>query len=406
MKELKTIACVSLLIQYCMLATHIGYVVDPIADLAGNPLTGQSTIASYKDISLCGAKPTTASCCPRIHQAIFNEQVTIIGENNEEYHVELPTVYYLVNKKKECRYWIEKKAVKTVEQLKKENIDLNAFPRPSFSPDRYKQVDTVILIAPWHDHVSKRTYSAGTRFVIDRKIRNENDSHKKPDTIMVKLYDRKKRVINSYIPNNLVLLDVKKPAAGKREAFIKLLRTWTENNDGYIPYVWGGTSFTGRSHAGYISEVTAPNGSCSYYTLSDQKQNPKQGFDCSGLIARAAEIVGIPYFCKNSFAANLTLKHLTKKDTVLPGDIIWFPGHVIIISDPEKSLAIEARGYGVGFGKVHEIPVEKIFKNVKTIDDLQQMLDDPRKQITRIDRAGNTKETHYDFAILSLTEQK
>ena len=34
------------------------------------------------------------------------------------------------------------------------------------------------------------------------------------------------------------------------------------------------------------------------------------------------------------------------------GDLIYFPGHVMIVSDLAKNLFIESAGYSVGFGIV------------------------------------------------------
>ena len=44
----------------------------------------------------------------------------------------------------------------------------------------------------------------------------------------------------------------------------------------------------------------------------------------------------------------------------------------MVVSDIEKNLLIEAVGYGIGFGKVDEISVDKAFKGIRDFSELVQ----------------------------------
>lgn len=87
---------------------------------------------------------------------------------------------------------------------------------------------------------------------------------------------------------------------------------------------------------------------------------------------RAAQTCGLPYFFQNTTTLALNLKKLdpNSNETIEIGDLIWFKGHVMIISDIKNNKIIESVGYGSGWGKVHEIELNKIFYGIDTINDL------------------------------------
>src|SRR5205814_4688733 len=121
-----------------------------------------------------------------------------------------------------------------------------------------------------------------------------------------------------------------------------------------------------------IKEVTktGQNGDYSFYEHERDTQSPKNGFDCSGVILRAAQIAGIPYFCKNTTTIAQCLTPLKSEQQLREGDLILIKGHVMIVSDITKNLLIEARSYGHGYGKLHEISIDQVFEGIETYKDL------------------------------------
>lgn len=145
----------------------------------------------------------------------------------------------------------------------------------------------------------------------------------------------------------------------------------------FIPYVWGGCSYTTLCTDPYFQLKTVrskhrphakPRRYFEYPTCHTQ---PYNGFDCAGLILRAAQASGIPYFYKNTFTILQNLEPLQPEDQIANGDLIWLPAHIMIISDVEQNLCIEARHYAQGYGKVHETPIHKIFKDINNYQDLR-----------------------------------
>jgi cell wall-associated NlpC family hydrolase len=186
----------------------------------------------------------------------------------------------------------------------------------------------------------------------------------------------------------------------KQLQYIQLIREWIAQKNGFIPYVWGGNSFThyytdhdytdhethnktqNRQNKNKQKTIISQNSSYHQDAQQDSKQRRnyksysekydaiKTGFDCSGLILSATNLCNIPYFFKNTTTAAYYLKPLTHDNLVQDGDLIYFSGHIQIISDTKKGLIIEAAGYKSGYGKIHEIEVSRLFKHKTTIQDL------------------------------------
>jgi hypothetical protein len=128
---------------------------------------------------------------------------------------------------------------------------------------------------------------------------------------------------------------------------------------------------------------------------------PQPGLDCAGLIARAAHLAGIPYFYKNSLTIAKHLAPLNKKETISEGDIIWLPGHVMVVSSLKDNLLVEARHYSHGYGKVHEIPLSHQFKNINSYEQLAAHFFN-KKPLQRLDKSGKVVQVLPDFKILKL----
>jgi len=139
---------------------------------------------------------------------------------------------------------------------------------------------------------------------------------------------------------------------------------------GFIPYVFGGASCAYAIKPGSPFELIKQE-SKSFWSYPDYEVDTKSGMDCSSLILRAAQIAGIPLFYRNTKTLERYLECIRAHVDIEPGDIIWFKGHVIVVSDIEKNTCIEARGYSSRFGKVQEIALKDIFEHIDTFSELK-----------------------------------
>ena len=190
----------------------------------------------------------------------------------------------------------------------------------------------------------------------------------------------------------------------KLRAFISHLKSWAHPVSGKIPYVFGGNSiqtFYKPTAFTYKEFVFQDKKKTFYHRDKKDKAAPCAGIDCSHLVARAAHIAGIPYFARNTTTIMKDLSPLTKKDTVENGDLLVWKGHVAILSDIEKGLLIEDRGYSHGYGIVHEIPFSEQFKNITTIAQLKDAYFNNRP-IIRLNKKGEKVETIYNLQIMKL----
>lgn len=356
-------------------------VVLPVADLLGEPLTKTSAI-SPETIPVCGA-PQASNNCPRLHQLLCNEPVTIIGEKHEYYQIETPSSFFITAqcKKPQSTYWT----------LKKNIMPLSYITHAEKLPLEKNDVPLVTLAQAWTDPKSGVTYSAGTRFcAVD--VTTPKKSHR---TIYV--FDPSTHLFNtSRVPaSKLVQIDPHE----RKQALVSLTRTWIKELPGYIPYVWGGTSYIHRAACPFHENVAQPT---RYYTINDFEHHaPKTGFDCSGLVLRAAQSVGISYPYKNTYTLAQLLTPVTHVNKLENGDLIWIPGHVMIVSDIQNNRMIEARSYKHGYGKLHEISLRQQFKDIATYADLITAYN-TKKTIERLDNNGHIVEKIRDFKLLRL----
>ena len=100
------------------------------------------------------------------------------------------------------------------------------------------------------------------------------------------------------------------------------------------------------------------------------RDSPYTGYDCSELIMRMAQLAGINFVWKTSQVMSEQCAPLTSDGFLEDGDLIWFPGHIVIVSSIANNEIIEARGYGSGYGCVHRIKLSECFKGIETYDNL------------------------------------
>ena len=364
-------------------------VIVSVADLIGKPLFTQPKANMY-NLPISGVDHNGYS---RIHQLIFNEIVTVLEKLGNQIRISIPNLFFeqANNQTRYTEYWTHKSAVASIDDLAKQHIPKSMFPEPiSFKKNKngIPIQPIVTLLFPHYDSLTRQTYSAGTRFVVADGV--------KKNKIFVYAYSPKHhKVCKINLPQHLCLQEHPDTRKKKITLFTSLVQQWSELQSGFVPYVFGGCSFTATCITNnYIKKENA------YYRPTYQC-SPTPGFDCTGIIARAAQIFDIPYHFKNSTTLVKHLRSLTAQESIENSDIIWFPGHALIIVDTTTHTCVEARSYNHGFGKIHALPINKLFANIHSLEDIKEaMLHN--KPISRLDSKGNNVQTVPIIKILKL----
>ena len=323
------------------LSCQYAVIIDPVVDCT----------AEAEDLheQMLHIELTEKQYNPRCYQLLCNEIVSVVAWQDDKVLVEVPHIYYYGSCRRVLQgnsFWICKESICLLDDIHNAGLEIAKIPPITQDYTAYHE-KVVALVYPFYDPVTQKIYSAGTRFVLAKE-------HKK-DHFIVYIFDSRDFCFQqTKIPKDHCLLYQEKDSDQKKDDFIIILKKWAHLPGGYIPYVWGGSSFC--------------------YVLQEG-QNPPDwvaqcGFDCSCLISRAAQIAGLPYVFKNSTTLEQCTHPLKQGEPLQKGDIIWFEGHVMVVSDVEQNLIIEARGYGAGFGRVHEIHISKLFQNMADFADL------------------------------------
>lgn len=394
--------------------------IVPVADLVETSTSSifpdHSPESIYNFLPLSGGyKPSPSFACPRIHQLLFNEHVQVIKEAGDEIMVSVPNAFHIHRNENSLKtipnvnnrayrknkplntFWTLKKNIAPLTRLQEKNVDMSKIPQSaSFASQTIIAQNIITLAMPFTDPISHITYSAGTHFVAAQdQLTNSN-------TIGVYVFNPHNFEFElKNIPLHLCIQSV----IGKSEKikqFVWLIKKWANLDHGFIPYVWGGTSFTHPSYQTSEEKSLCINKTeTSFFYTDSFNYTPKTGLDCSGIINRAAQICGIPFYLRLSTTIATLLDELKSDQELEEGDIIWKPFHVFIVSDLEQNLIIEARGHGNGEGRVHEIALHKVFKEMYTYDDLIKAYRN-KNIIYRLDKDGKILYEIPDFKILKL----
>lgn len=392
---------------YCTMADQYPYkalVVVPVADLVGQPMRiaypSYSAEYAYKNIPLCGGNQNRWLACPRIEQLLFNEIVEVLERIDKEIKVRVSHAYFIAgqNTTKQTDYWTHADSVIPLNTLSSKNIDLRMIPTPlDFNKTKQNNYATVGLLQPYYDSDTKLYFSAGTRFICAKTL-----AHK--PYIQVFAYNNHTQTIKKIkIPKKIcVFYNKNRTHQEMRILCVQIARQWTQVAQGFIPYVWGGCSVV-YPYQGPFDEKTIElkHKPISFFAYPQSNHTPHTGLDCAGLVARAAQLAGIPYFYKNTHTLAHYMAPLQQHEHLQIGDLIWTPGHVMIVSDLKNNLLIEARSYFQGYGKVHEIKLGDVFKNINTYTDLEHCFFN-KKPIERIDNQKNVRNTLPHFLLLNL----
>jgi cell wall-associated NlpC family hydrolase len=347
----------------------------------------------YRRIPLAAVDYRDGSCA-RLHQLLLHEIVKVEQEEQYEVKVALCSTYYQLKNEQEkrCTFWV----------LKKNIIPLAELPNTVFAPEvclptpiSYQKrlplknyaTRCVTLLAPYHDAATGQNFSAGTRFAITQSRTATRASQE----YEVYAYDpEKKDFVVTTIPAALVVLQRRRTHQEALQLFVRVVRAWAHLADGVIPYVWGGCSFVHFDSQDILQEQTEQWGArrARYFVRPGYDHIPKTGLDCSGLVLRAAQIAGLPYYFKNTTTLESNLKPLAVSQQLENGDLMFFPGHVVVITDVENNLCVEARGYASGYGKVQEISIDRLFLETKNFEDLVKAYHNKRP-LTLLARSGD-----------------
>jgi hypothetical protein len=272
-------------------------------------------------------------------------------------------------------------------------------PVPFSKNNQHKKKDCIItLVLPHHDIHTHLTFSAGTRFVAKKA--------KEQGYLKIYIFDRTIHTFTtSLVPEEICCLNGARRNNGEKlDEFVALLRMWVNNTCGSVPFCWGGCSLTKfYTHIGYqlLKKTDTKGNQLRYWRLDNDTMHPCSGFDMSGLVLRAAQICEIPYYCKNSTAAAKLLRAANAYDLIENGDILWVPGGLFVISDIQRGLLITMGGYQHGYGKLVELPINDLFDNLTSINDLRNALTN-RVPLELKDARGTLYRTITDFKILKM----
>ncbi len=368
--------------------------IEPVTDMDTVILLEETQKQIAVSLPAC---PDTQKCF-RAYQALYNELATCVAEQEGYIEVAFDAVVYGFDKNSQKplnTFWVKKNKVLFLDSISDDKIE-QAIPA-----GEYAGKPTIVLIYPWN------VFSAGTRFF----HKSEQD---KRESYCVRYFDYKKEnLVTAYIPKKYALKEM--PLQGEylvRLRFVTLINNLVDmvaessNNTQIIPYVWGGSSFI-QSHQKDESNFYVQDGVWHRHRNKQKnKKNDNQqytGYDCSGFIMRMAKIAGVDFPWKTSWAIQEKKKALGRKDILKNGDIIWIPGHVMVVSNIANNELIEARGYGSGFGCIHKIKISEFFDGIDTYQDLLEAYH-TKKKIKYKNKNGVVGDKECEFKLLKLID--
>ena len=370
----------------------------PIADLLGEPISKaglhNNQTKAYQEIPISwGPNDTDRAVCPRIHQALLHQIVTVHEKQGAEVRITLDSAYYISKQTNSLSnsYWTLEANVIPLKELQKAGISDDYFP-PSLH-ETYTS-NTVALIYPFYDRVSQIGYSAGTRFVYSGQTAN---------TYNVFAFDGSNNELHfSELPKNIChFVRSSTTSQQKQNNFVTLLHNWSTNIHGFIPLVWGGCSFQRfyKKDDAHLGTKTMLDGKqLAYWYRIGYTQTPFSGFDASNLILLAAQIVGIPYFYKNSATALAHLNKVTSYSQLREGDLLWLSPGIAVVASLERNTLITVFSYTLGYGKVVELPLSRVFEGINS----WHQLFDSQNSLTLLDAHGQTARPVKNWELLSL----
>jgi len=335
--------------------------MEPVTDLFGEKLSEHGTENSKKNHKkeyVATIAGLSKYGCMRISQGLFNEVVKVIEYDKETQEIQVECTN-MIWQHEPLKLWTERKNLKFITAVERGNFPAAV---EHDNLDSLYAKNTIVLILPWTDRITNKTYSSGTRFLYDAK-KSINKS------FLVRFFSFKKNnFVTRLIPKKLARICSEKISPNKRVLlFLDHLKYLSKiHRNKIIPYVWGGRSFTGKIvDKGYeIKTGKFFDIDIEYWERGNIKKTPYTGYDCSSLILSVAQIFGIPYFYKTTTEA-LNYAPATKNSSLRDGDVVTYKGHIFVISDAKNSKMIDAKGYQNEFGRMRNVDMTNFFVTYK-----------------------------------------
>lgn len=356
-------------------------ITKPVSDLFGSPRTTTTPIP-YAQQHAYG------TLCPRLHQLLQHDVVEIIQQGPHYTQVRVPDFWYQTRIAPErcADFWIHNNDL-----LREKNIALDDWCKLTGQTGKKQSpAPFVTLIAPWYCKQLRTTFATGTKFYCTQ-------AQKKPDNYHVYTLHPKHHTVQTIaIPQHCVYEPTAHTLDERFAYYQQLIKAWSTHNK-IIPYVWGGCSMQytcpdNRYHAVQHTDNKV------YRRLNEPVQ--KTGVDCAGLIMLAARTAGLPYPLKNTTTIVRNGSE-TKAVELEIGDILWVPGHVLLVIDPHKGMLLEASHYTHGIGCVRSVHISKLFTAINSFADLEHAV---KKKIPlkRQNRDGNVYQEIKQAKLISM----
>lgn len=341
-------------------------IIKNVADLTGNKTLEDKMPYSYKN---------TFEECPRLYQGLYNEVVEVKNKFKDKSEIIFENVIY--RESPESAFFIKNNEIINLKELTKFKKYI-----PKFNDQHISLIEPI--------KTKSFNFSAGTKFVFE----SYNKDKKEYECIFITPELKTKKI---KIKKDLCIKNKERSKEEKIKIFLKVLKNWDENQNGFIPYLWGGGSYLYRipNKENFVETKSGQN-------YLNYNYETKSGLDCSSMILRASQIAGLNLKARNTTMIGNMLKNLDKKNNIQNGDLILFKGHVIVILDKNKDLCIEARGYNPHeFGKIHTSHIKDLFKNTKNLNELKNNFH-KKQPLIRLNKSGKVIQTIPEFRILKI----
>ncbi len=382
----------------CLLPLHAnqqGVILKPCIDLVGQPLKASGL--SYNNLPHAGGRKRPFDACPRMHQLLYNEIVEIIKQDQDELHIRVPNIFYITaqHKTPQSSFWTHKDNIVLLDTLD-DKVKAHIPVPIDYKKPNQNLAHTITLAHPWQSKACACTFSVGTRFIC-KPIKKGAQK-----VVAYAAHPHTQQLVTMAIPIAHCIIHNENNPDQIHSRYTKLLKEWAQT-PGTIAYVWGGSSLVLSNHTDHYKEtaVTVREKQSSIYEYINTAEQYKTGFDCSGLIMRAAQTAGLPYYFRNTTTLATYLKPVAQAQDLKEGDLIWIPWHVMAIGDLKENTIIEARHYNHGYGKLHEIQINKVFKDIDTFTDLFNAIAQD-KPLHRLNRQGESIEIIRQAKILAI----
>lgn len=343
-----------------------------------------------------------AKACLRVSQGLFNEVCDVAVDNGGSFvQVRQLNLFHQdkLQAKKQCTFWCSRADIRYIDELDPEVVK-TCIPEPViYEPMELKNCYASASDVVWLK-VPVERFSVGTRLVVKNKK-------------LVWFNFEDGCLQSTVFDPDAVLFQKTYSDEEKRQLFISLLRSWIDwaaEQKKRIPYVWGGRNLREAYPDGDFEEKSLQfSKKVLFWQLPGKNKDEItpldgvwSGFDCSGLVALAAQMSGIDgYFCKTTATIKALGKPLAMNELIKPGDLLYVPGHVMVL---DGDLVIEASGYSSGWGGLHQIPIAKRFYGINDAKELYAALQSGKK-LQCLSKSGKPYGKPVDAQIYSLIQR-